>query len=51
VTTEEAYAHVLRITQETARNFAWGIRVLPGPKRRAIAAERHAAPVRGNRAS
>jgi phytoene synthase len=38
VTTEEAYAQVLRITQETARNFAWGIRVLPGPKRRAIAA-------------
>jgi phytoene synthase len=38
VTTDEAYAHVLRITQETARNFAWGIRVLPGPKRRAIAA-------------
>jgi 15-cis-phytoene synthase len=35
---EEAYADVLRITHETARNFAWGIRVLPGPKRRAIAA-------------
>ena len=35
---EEAYADVLRITQETARNFAWGIRVLPGPKRRAVAA-------------
>jgi phytoene synthase len=38
LTTAEAYAQVLRITQETARNFAWGIRVLPGPKRRAIAA-------------
>jgi phytoene synthase len=35
---EEAYEDVLRITQETARNFAWGIRVLPGPKRRAVAA-------------
>jgi 15-cis-phytoene synthase len=38
VTVEEAYADVLRITNETARNFAWGIRVLPGPKRRAVAA-------------
>jgi phytoene synthase len=38
VTVEEAYAAVLRITNETARNFAWGIRVLPGPKRRAVAA-------------
>ena len=36
--TEEAYAETDRITRETARNFAWGIRVLPGPKRRAIAA-------------
>jgi 15-cis-phytoene synthase len=35
---ERAYEDVLRITQETARNFAWGIRVLPGPKRRAVAA-------------
>ena len=35
---EEAYSDVLRITNETARNFAWGIRVLPGPKRRAVAA-------------
>ena len=35
---DEAYADVLRITQETARNFAWGIRVLPGPKRRAVSA-------------
>jgi phytoene synthase len=38
VTVEQAYAEVLRITQETARNFAWGIRILPGPKRRAVAA-------------
>jgi 15-cis-phytoene synthase len=38
MTVEEAYADVLRITHETARNFAWGIRVLPGPKRRAVAA-------------
>jgi 15-cis-phytoene synthase len=35
---EEAYADVLRITNETAGNFAWGIRLLPGPKRRAVAA-------------
>jgi phytoene synthase len=38
MTLDEAYADVLRITNETARNFAWGIRVLPGPKRRAVAA-------------
>jgi 15-cis-phytoene synthase len=38
VTVEEAYADVVRITNETARNFAWGIRILPGPKRRAVAA-------------
>jgi 15-cis-phytoene synthase len=38
MTVDEAYADVLRITNETARNFAWGIRVLPGPKRRAVAA-------------
>jgi phytoene synthase len=38
VTVDEAYADVLRITNETARNFAWGIRVLSGPKRRAVAA-------------
>ena len=38
MTVDQAYADVLRITQETARNFAWGIRVLPGPKRRAVAA-------------
>jgi phytoene synthase len=38
MTVDEAYADVLRITNATARNFAWGIRVLPGPKRRAVAA-------------
>jgi phytoene synthase len=38
MTVDEAYADVLRITNETAGNFAWGIRVLPGPKRRAVAA-------------
>jgi 15-cis-phytoene synthase len=38
VTVDDAYAHVLQITNETARNFAWGIRLLPGPKRRAVAA-------------
>ena len=34
----EAYAETDRITRETARHFAWGIRVLPGPKRHAVAA-------------
>jgi phytoene synthase len=38
VRVEDAYEDVLRITHETARNFAWGIRVLPAPKRRAVAA-------------
>jgi phytoene synthase len=38
MTVEEAYADVLRITNETARNFGWGIRLLPAPKRRAVAA-------------
>jgi len=38
VNAAEAYAETDRITRETAGNFAWGIRVLPGPKRRAIAA-------------
>ena len=36
--TDQAYAETDRITRATARNFAWGIRVLPGPKRRAITA-------------
>ena len=35
---EQAYAEVERITRERARNFAFGIMVLPKPKRRAIAA-------------
>jgi phytoene synthase len=38
VTADEAYEDVLRITRATARNFAWGIRILPDAKRRAVAA-------------
>jgi phytoene synthase len=38
MTVEEAYAEVERITRARARNFAYGIMVLPKPKRRAIAA-------------
>lgn len=34
----DAYAEVARITRREARNFAWGIAVLPRPKRRAVAA-------------
>jgi phytoene synthase len=34
----EAYAEVERLTREQARNFAYGIRVLPREKRRAISA-------------
>ena len=37
-TVEDAYAEVERITRQRARNFAYGIMVLPKPKRRAIAA-------------
>jgi 15-cis-phytoene synthase len=33
-----AYAQALRITRREARSFAWGIRVLPRSKRRAVAA-------------
>lgn len=33
-----AYAETMRITRREARNFAWGILVLPSPKRRAVAA-------------
>ncbi len=33
-----AYRACERITGEQARNFAWGIRLLPGPKRRALSA-------------
>ena len=35
---EEAYAEVERVTRERARNFSYGIRVLPKAKRRAISA-------------
>jgi phytoene synthase len=38
MTIEQAYAEVERITRKEARNFAYGIMVLPRPKRRAIAA-------------
>ena len=38
MTAERAYAEVERITRKRARNFAYGIRVLPRDKRRAIAA-------------
>ena len=36
--TEAAYAEVQRITRREAKNFAYGIMVLPREKRRAIAA-------------
>ena len=35
---ERAYAEVERVTRREAKNFAYGIMVLPRPKRRAIAA-------------
>ena len=35
---EDAYGEVARITRREARNFAWGIAILPRPKRRAVAA-------------
>ena len=35
---EAAYAECERITREQARNFSWGIRLLPAPKRRALSA-------------
>jgi phytoene synthase len=38
VSVDAAYAEVERITRREARNFAYGIMVLPKPKRRAIAA-------------
>ncbi len=38
MTPEQAYAEVGRLTRKKARNFAYGIMVLPKPKRRAIAA-------------
>jgi phytoene synthase len=38
IAVEEAYAEVERVTRREAKNFAYGIMVLPRPKRRAIAA-------------
>jgi phytoene synthase len=38
ISVEEAYRECERITGEQARNFAWGIRLLPAPKRRALSA-------------
>jgi 15-cis-phytoene synthase len=38
MTTERAYAEVERVVRRRARNFAYGIMLLPRPKRRAIAA-------------
>jgi phytoene synthase len=38
IRTADAYAHCERIVGDQARNFAWGIRLLPGPKRRALSA-------------
>lgn len=35
---DQAYAECERITRTQARNFSWGIRLLPGPKRRALSA-------------
>ena len=35
---DDAYAEVERLTRQRARNFAYGIMLLPRPKRRAIAA-------------
>ena len=38
MTVEQAYGEVERLTRARARNFAYGIMLLPRPKRRAIAA-------------
>jgi phytoene synthase len=38
ITPEQAYAEVERLTRVRARNFAYGIMLLPRPKRQAIAA-------------
>jgi phytoene synthase len=38
VNAAQAYAEVQRVTRQRARNFAYGIMLLPRPKRRAIAA-------------
>jgi phytoene synthase len=37
-TIADAYRECERITREQARNFAWGIRLLPAPKRAALSA-------------
>lgn len=38
ITTADAYRECLRITRTEARNFAWGIRLLPEAKRTALSA-------------
>ncbi|HEX4863934.1 MAG TPA: squalene/phytoene synthase family protein, partial [Acidimicrobiales bacterium] len=38
VNIRDAYAHCEQITATQARNFSYGIRLLPGPKRRAMSA-------------
>jgi phytoene synthase len=38
VSVDEAYDECERITREQARNFSWGIRLLPATKRRALSA-------------
>lgn len=38
MTVREAYADAMRTTRREARNFAWGIMLLPKPKRQALAA-------------
>jgi phytoene synthase len=38
ITVAAAYAECERITREQARNFSWGIRLLPEPKRTALSA-------------
>jgi len=38
IAVEQAYRECERITREQAQNFAWGIRLLPEPKRRALSA-------------
>ena len=38
IAVQDAYLECERITREQARNFAWGIRLLPPPKRTALSA-------------
>jgi 15-cis-phytoene synthase len=38
ISVEDAYRECERITGSQARNFSWGIRLLPAPKRRALSA-------------